>query len=445
MSNKTIIRQATVINEGRTFPADVLIEDQLIARIDEQGISGVEAHEIDARGYYLIPGVIDDQVHFREPGYTHKADIFSESRAALAGGTTSFMEMPNVQPQTTTLELLEEKMAIGAARSAVNYSFFMGTTNHNLDELKRVDPASTCGVKIFMGSSTGDMLVDDESMLETIFSQIPMLIATHCECETRVKSRTAQWLDKYGENIPADQHPLIRDEEACYLSSSFARDLALQHNTRLHILHITTEIETHLFRNDIPLHEKRITSEVCVHHLHFTADDYDTKGHLIKCNPAIKASFNRDALWTALLDDRIDIIATDHAPHTWEEKQNPYPRSPSGLPLVQHSLQLMLEYAASGKISYEKVIEKMCHAPADCFQLHKRGYVREGYYADLVLVKPDAEYTVSAENLLYKCAWSPLTGTRFSHQIAKVWVNGTLSWDGGLTGQFQPMRLTFDR
>lgn len=445
MSQKTIIRNARIINEGRIFQADVLIEDRLIARIEERGISGVDAEEVDASGMLLMPGVIDDQVHFREPGFTHKADIASESRAALAGGTTTYMEMPNVNPQTTTVELLEEKMAIGAARSAVNYSFFMGTTNHNLEQLLRVDPASACGVKIFMGSSTGDMLVDDEKTLETIFSRVPMLIATHCECESRVKSRAAEWLERYGEQIPPDQHPIIRDEQACYLSSSFARDLALQYNTRLHILHITTGIETHLFRNDIPLAEKRITSEVCVHHLHFTSDDYATKGHLIKCNPAIKAGHNREEIWKALLDDRIDIIATDHAPHTWEEKQNPYPKSPAGLPLVQHSLQLMLKYVSEGRLSYEKMVEKMCHAPAVCFQVKGRGYIREGYFADLVLVRPGANYTVSKENLLYKCGWSPLEGTTFNHSIEKVWVNGRLGWDGTLTGNYDPMRLEFNR
>ena len=445
MARKTLIRNAQIINEGETYFADIQLEDAFIARIERNGISGSGGDEVDAAGCIVIPGVIDDQVHFREPGLTHKAEIATESRAALAGGVTSYMEMPNVNPLTTTIERLEEKMAIGAARSAVNYSFFMGTTNQNLDELKRVDPQNTCGVKIFMGSSTGDMLVDDEQVLDRIFSEIPVLIATHCENEARVKSRTALWLDKYGDQVPPAEHAAIRDEEACYLSSSFARDLALKHNTRLHILHITTEKELSLFRNDIPLSEKRITAEVCVHHLHFTADDYATLGNLIKCNPAIKESRHRDALWQALLDDRLDIIATDHAPHTWEEKQQAYPKSPSGLPLVQHSLQLMLQYAASGKISYEKVIDKMCHKPAECFQLKQRGYIREGYFADLVMVNPNKSYQVTKDNIFYKCGWSPLLGNTFNHSIQKVWVNGVLGWDGQLTETYSPMRLQFDR
>jgi len=443
--NKTIIRNASLINEGEIYQADVQLEGQFIARIERNGISAGQGREVDAEGCFLIPGVIDDQVHFREPGLTHKAEIYTESRAALAGGVTSYMEMPNVVPKTTTIERLEEKMGIGAARSAVNYSFFMGTTNDNLEELKKVNPRNTCGVKIFMGSSTGDMLVDDENILDKIFAEIPILIATHCENENRVKARMAQWIQKYGENIPPAEHARIRDEEACLLSSSFARDLALKHNTRLHILHITTEEELALFRNDIPLAQKRITSEVCVHHLHFTADDYASLGNLIKCNPAIKDSRHREALWQALLDDRLDIIATDHAPHTLQEKQMPYTQSPSGLPLVQHSLQLMLNYASQGRITYEKVIDKMCHKPAVCFQIDRRGYIREGYFADLVLVKPNSQYVVGNDNLLYKCGWSPLSGMVFNHTIHKVWVNGTLGWDGGLTENYDPMRLAFNR
>jgi len=443
--NKTIIRNASLINEGEIYQADVQLEGQFIVRIERNGISAGQGREVDAEGCFLIPGVIDDQVHFREPGLTHKAEIYTESRAALAGGVTSYMEMPNVVPKTTTIERLEEKMGIGAARSAVNYSFFMGTTNDNLEELKKVNPKNTCGVKIFMGSSTGDMLVDDENILDKIFAEIPILIATHCENENRVKARMAQWIQQYGENIPPAEHARIRDEEACLLSSSFARDLALKHNTRLHILHITTEEELALFRNDIPLAQKRITSEVCVHHLHFTADDYASLGNLIKCNPAIKDSRHREALWQALLDDRLDIIATDHAPHTLQEKQMPYTQSPSGLPLVQHSLQLMLNYASQGRITYEKVIDKMCHKPAVCFQIDRRGYIREGYFADLVLVKPNSQYVVGNDNLLYKCGWSPLSGMVFNHTIDKVWVNGTLGWDGGLTENYDPMRLAFNR
>ncbi|NBP05176.1 MAG: dihydroorotase, partial [Bacteroidetes bacterium] len=440
-----IIRNARLINEGEIYFADIQVEGQFIARIERNGIAAGSGNEVDGEGCFLLPGVIDDQVHFREPGLTHKAEIFTESRAALAGGVTSYMEMPNVVPKTTTIEKLEEKMKIGAARSAVNYSFFMGTTNDNLEELKKVDPLNTCGVKIFMGSSTGDMLVDDEAVLDKIFSEIPVLIATHCENETRVKERLAKWIQQYGEDIPAAEHARIRDEEACLLSSSFAKELALKHNTRLHILHITTAEELALFRNDIPLEQKRITSEVCVHHLHFTADDYATLGNFIKCNPAIKAARHKEALWQALLDDRLDIIATDHAPHTLQEKQMPYAQSPSGLPLVQHSLQLMLNYVSQGKITYEKVIDKMCHKPAVCFQLDRRGYIREGYYADLVLVKPNSNYKVSDRNLLYKCGWSPLNGMEFNHSIEKVWVNGTLGWDGKLTENYNPMRLNFNR
>jgi dihydroorotase len=443
--NKTIIRNAILINEGEIYQADVQLEGQFIVRIERNGIAAGQGREVDAEGCFLIPGVIDDQVHFREPGLTHKAEIYTESRAALAGGVTSYMEMPNVVPKTTTIERLEEKMGIGAARSAVNYSFFMGTTNDNLEELKKVNPRNTCGVKIFMGSSTGDMLVDDENILDKIFAEIPILIATHCENENRVKARMAQWIQQYGENIPPAEHARIRDEEACLLSSSFARDLALKHNTRLHILHITTEEELALFRNDIPLAQKRITSEVCVHHLHFTADDYASLGNFIKCNPAIKDSRHREALWQALLDDRLDIIATDHAPHTLQEKQMPYTQSPSGLPLVQHSLQLMLNYASQGRITYEKVIDKMCHKPAVCFQIDRRGYIREGYFADLVLVKPNSQFVVGKENLLYKCGWSPLSSMVFNHTIDKVWVNGTLGWDGGLTENYDPMRLAFNR
>lgn len=443
--NKFIIRNATLVNKGEVYQADAEVEGEFISRVERSGISNSSAKSIDAAGQWLLPGIIDDQVHFREPGLTHKAEIATESRAALAGGVTSYMEMPNVNPQTITVELLEEKMDIAAQRSAVNYSFFMGTTNHNLDELRRVDPRSTCGVKIFMGSSTGDMLVDDEKMLETIFGEIPMLIATHCECESRVKARSAEWLARYGDDISSEQHAIIRDEQACYLSSSFARDLALKYNSRLHILHITSAIETHLFRNDIPLKQKRITSEVCVHHLHFTADDYPRLGNRIKCNPSIKAAANREELWKALLDDRIDIIATDHAPHTWEEKMQPYPKSPAGLPLVQHSLQMMLEYVKEGRITIQEMVRKMCHAPADCFQVHKRGYLDEGYYADLVLVKPNAPYTVEKGNILYKCGWSPLEGTTFSNSVDKVWVNGALSWNNGFAGPLNAKRLTFDR
>lgn len=437
------MKNATVVNEGVSFVADVLISGERIEKIEKNGISVQNATEIDATGKWLIPGVIDDQVHFREPGLTHKADIATESLAALAGGTTSFMEMPNVNPQTTSIAKLEEKFLIGKAKSHVNYSFFLGATNHNLDELKQINSETTCGVKIFMGSSTGDMLVDDDHVLSQIFANVPSLIATHCESEERVRQRIAAAIEQYGEDIPADQHPVIRDEEACWLSSSDAVQLAKKYNTRLHILHITTEKELDLFVNTLPLNQKRITSEVCVHHLHFTADDYKTLGHLIKCNPAIKAAYNRDALWNALLDDRLDIIATDHAPHTWEEKSNVYTKSPAGLPLVQHSTQLMLNYVKQGKLSIEKMVEKMCHAPAVCFRVKERGFIREGYYADLVLIDPQGETTVTKESLLYKCGWSPLEGAVFHTRIEKVFVNGTMSWNNGFTGQLNTKRLEF--
>lgn len=442
---RTLIRNAEIINEGRRFHGDILIEGEFIAEIGPVGLSAKVDREIDATGLLALPGVIDDQVHFREPGLTHKANIFSESRAALAGGVTSFMEMPNVIPQTSTIDLLEEKNGIGDHSSAVNYSFFMGALMNNLEEIKKVDPRRTCGVKIFMGSSTGNMLVDDETVLRNIFSISPVLIATHCEQESRVRSRMASFLEKYGEDMPVEMHPQIRDEEACYNSSSLAVALAKDTGARLHILHISTGIETGLFTNALPLKEKKITAEVCVHHLHFTSDDYAQWGNKIKCNPAIKSPNHRDAIWEALLDDRLDIIATDHAPHTLEEKSVAYAKSPSGLPLIQHSLQLMLEYAAEGKIPYERVVEKMCHAPADCFLVQKRGYLRPGYFADIVLVDPNHGHTVTRENLLYKCGWSPLEGTHFKHSINKVFVNGTLSWDRGITGEVNAQRILFDR
>lgn len=441
-----IIKNATLINEGKSIIGDLRIEGGRIAEISTSGIQSKNSDiVIDATGLWLLPGVIDDQVHFREPGFTHKADIATESLAALAGGVTSFMEMPNVNPQTVSIEKLEEKMAIGQNKSYVNYSFFLGATNHNLDELKKINIQNTCGVKIFMGSSTGDMLVDNISVLDAIFSEVPTLIATHCESEVRIRQRMTETKFWYGDDIPAELHPVIRDEMACYLSSSFAIELAKKHNTRLHILHITTAEEAALFQNNIPLKDKKITSEVCVHHLHFTADDYKTLGHLIKCNPAIKDSRHKPELWKALLDDRLDIIATDHAPHTWAEKMNTYTTSPAGLPLVQHSLQLMLDYAKQGAISKEKVVEKMCHAPAVCFQVAERGFLREGYFADLVLVNPNTPYTVSKENILFKCGWSPLEGKTFDTSIEKVFVNGTLSWDKKYTGNRNPKRLTFNR
>ncbi len=442
--SKQLIKNAKIVSDLTIFEGDLLVENGKISRIDANiTVDGkVEIHDADGR--FLIPGVIDDQVHFREPGLTHKANIYTESRAALAGGTTSFMEMPNVNPQTVTNALLEEKYAIGAQSSAVNYSFYLGGTNDNLEEIKRVNPRNVCGVKVFMGSSTGNMLVDQEDALNGLFAHSPILIATHCESEARVKQRYAEALATFGENIPPREHPVIRDAEACYLSSSFAMELAKKYNTRLHILHITSEKETHLFRNDIPLAEKRITAEVCVHHLHFNDADYETLGHLIKCNPAIKTADDQSALWKALLDDRFDVIATDHAPHTWEEKQNLYPNAPSGLPLVQHSLSLMMDYVAKGVLTIEKMVEKMCHNPAILYQIEGRGYLREGYAADMVLLNEN-HMAVEKSNLLYKCGWSPLEGHTFKYAPSKVWVNGTLGFDGLLTGQLNPARLLFNR
>lgn len=441
---KHLIKNARIVTDFNLFEGDLLVSNGKIEKIDRNiSVDGqVQIH--DADGQNLIPGVIDDQVHFREPGLTHKANIYTESRAALAGGTTSFMEMPNVNPQTVTNALLEEKYALGAHSSAVNYSFYLGGTNDNLEEVKRVNPRNVCGVKLFMGSSTGNMLVDQEQALNGHFANSPILIATHCESEVRVKQRYAEALSRFGENIPPSEHPIIRDAEACYLSSSFAIELAKKHNTRLHILHITSEKETHLFRNDIPLSEKRITAEVCVHHLHYSSSDYKTLGHLIKCNPAVKTASDRDALWTALLDDRFDVIATDHAPHTWEEKQNTYPTSPSGLPLVQHALSLMMDYVAEGKISIEKLVEKMCHNPAILYQIEGRGYLREGYAADMVLLGKNTK-PVTKEGLYYKCGWSPLEGHTFKYVPEKVWVNGALSFDGGITADLNPQRLLFVR
>jgi len=446
--SRFLIKNAQLINEGKIITADVLIQNQRIEKIATKiNLStSIGVQEIDATGMYLIPGVIDDQVHFREPGLTHKASIFTESRAALAGGVTSYMEMPNVLPKTTTIELLEEKYLIGQDSSAVNYSFYLGATNDNIDELKKIDSENVCGVKIFMGSSTGDMLVDDSHILHQIFSQVPSLIATHCECETRVKERLNQAKIDFPNGIPAEYHPIIRDAQACYLSSSFASALAKKYNTRLHILHITSEIETHLFDNTLPLDKKRITSEVCVHHLHFSDQDYSQLSHQIKCNPAVKTQKDQDALWNALLEDRLDVIATDHAPHTKEEKlcEN-YLDAHAGLPLIQHTLLLMLEKSKQGKISMEKVVEKMCHAPAIAYKLKERGFIREGYFADLVLVNPNEIHQVTENNILYKCQWSPLMNTQFSNSIKHVFVNGTLSYSNGQILELNPMRLQFEK
>ncbi len=437
-----LIKQATIINEGKQWVGDVLIKNQRIERVDTS-IDYPGAIEINAEGHYLVPGAIDDQVHFREPGLTHKGDLFTESRAAAAGGVTSYMEMPNTNPQATTQVLLAEKYARAAQVSLSNYSFFMGTTNDNYDEVMRTNSANVCGIKIFMGSSTGNMLVDNPSTLDHIFANSPMLIATHCEDETTVKNNLALYTAEYGDRLSAIHHALIRNEEACYKSSSMAVELAKRHGTRLHVLHISTAKETNLFSNELPLEKKNITAEACIHHLWFTDADYATKGNWIKWNPAIKSAADRAGIWNALLDGRIDVIATDHAPHTIEEKEQPYAKAPSGGPLVQHSIQAMFQFYTEGKISLEQIVTKMSHNPAILFRIKDRGYIREGYYADLVLVKKEKE-TVTKDNLLYKCGWSPFEGVTFDYSIAKTFVNGHLAWsDGQLNDTVLGERLLF--
>jgi dihydroorotase len=439
-----LIKKATLVNEGSRQIRDVLIRDGFIDRIEKDIQLPAGCREIIAEGLYLLPGVIDDQVHFREPGLTHKATIATEARAGVAGGTTSFMEMPNTNPPALSQEILEQKYEVAAATSVANYSFFMGVSNNNADEVLRTNnkKKDVCGVKIFMGSSTGDMLVDNYLTLSKIFSESELLISTHCEDEKIINANKL----KYASADNASFHPLIRDVEGCFESSFAAVQLAKKHNTRLHILHISTAKELQLFSNMLPLADKRITSEVCVHHLHFTSDDYAKFGNLIKCNPAIKASENKAALWDALLDDRLDVIATDHAPHTWEEKQQPYQKAPSGVPLIQHSLLLMLQYVKEGKISIEKVVEKMSHAPAICFQIANRGYIREGYNADLVLVDLNATTKVTKENILYKCGWSPFEGHQFPASIRYTLVNGEVAYENGaVNASVRGQRLKFNR
>ena len=446
MSN-ILIKNVQIVNEGKITVSDILIGNQRILKIEQRIDNKYNAREINGENKYLFPGVIDDQVHFREPGLTHKANIHSESMAAVAGGTTSFMEMPNTKPAALTQELLEEKYSIAANTAVANYSFFMGTSNDNAEEVLKTNEKkeNVCGVKIFMGSSTGNMLVDNHLLLDRIFRESELLIATHCEDERVIKSN----LEKIRSSkavLEASDHPIIRDAEACFESSLMAIQLAKRNNTRLHILHISTAKELQLFTNLIPLEEKRITSEVCVHHLHFTADDYATLGNKIKCNPAIKSKENKAALWEALLDDRLDIIATDHAPHTIDEKSGDYDHAHAGLPLVQHSLQLMLHQYKQGRISLEKLVEKMAHAPAKCFQIRDRGFIREGYFADLVLVDLNQPYTVSKENLLYKCGWSPLEGFTFPATIAMTFVNGYPVFENGrVDASYRGMRLQFNR
>ena len=429
---KYLIKQATIINENEKYVADLLIENERIARIESQIEKDHDAVEINAEGLYLIPGAIDDQVHFREPGLMHKGEIYTEAKAAVAGGITSYMEMPNTNPQAVTLDELNKKYQRASECSLANYSFFMGTTNQNLEEIKKVDFKNVCGLKIFMGSSTGDMLVDNQQTLETIFSNVDALIATHCEFDPLVKIRQQQILEEYGDNIDASFHPIIRNEDVCYQSSKLAIELAKKYGARLHILHISTAKELSLFTNKIPLAEKRITSEACIHHLWFSDEDYKTKGNLIKWNPAVKTLYDRDNILQAVIDGRIDVIATDHAPHTIEEKSQSYLKAPSGGPLVQHAIQAMWDLHFQGKISLELIVQKMSHNVADLFQIKDRGYIREGYFADIVLINPTKKYTVSKSNILYKCGWSPFENHTFNVSIDKTFVNGHLIYDNGI-------------
>ena len=440
-----LIKSATIVNESKQFVSDLLVKDGLIERIDQQ--IDIQADQtIDAEGLHLLPGFIDDQVHFREPGLTHKANIYTDSRAAVAGGITSFMEMPNTVPNTLTQELLEQKYEIASRNSLANYSFFMGASNDNLEEVLKTDIQNVCGIKVFMGSSTGNMLVDDPNTLEHLFKESPMLIATHCEDEPTIRRNLEYYKNLFAEDIPVKYHPIIRSEEACYLSSSMAVALAKKHGTRLHILHISTEKETHLFNNDIPLKDKRITAEACIHHLWFSEEDYERKGNLIKWNPAVKKASDRDGILKAVLDDHIDVIATDHAPHTIEEKEKPYMQAPSGGPLVQHALPALLEMYHHGKISLEQIVQKTAHNVAICFQIKKRGFIREGYWADLVLVDLNKPWNVNKTNILYKCGWSPFEGDTFQSKVLHTIVSGNLAYSNGeLVEGKTGMRLAFDR
>ncbi|MEO0066475.1 MAG: hypothetical protein RI983_1801, partial [Bacteroidota bacterium] len=442
-----IIKNASIVNEGKIVEGDLLISKDRIEKMGGDISIKARAEEMDGTGLHVLPGVIDDQVHFREPGLTHKANLYTEAKAAVAGGTTSYMEMPNTSPAAITVDLLEQKYSRAAECSLANYSFFMGTSNDNLEEILKVNKKKheVCGVKIFMGSSTGNLLVNNTLQLEKVFGGSELLIATHCEEETLFTENLKQ-IKATGKKLTAADHPIIRNDEVCFESSFKAIQFAKRNNSRLHILHISTERELQLFTNMIPLKDKRITAEVCVHHLHFTSDDYDRLGNQIKCNPAIKAPHNKEALWKALLDDRLDIIATDHAPHTWEEKQEDYEHAHAGLPLVQHSLQLMLHYVKEGRISLPKVVEKMSHAVADCFQIQDRGYIREGYMADLVMVNLNKPYTVNKQNILYKCGWSPMEGMTFPASIEKTFVNGHMVYGNGVFDESKwGARLKFSR
>ncbi len=443
----TLIKNAQIVNEGNIFEGDVLIEGDFIVDIDESISSkSPDTKVIDAEGNFLIPGIIDDQVHFREPGLTHKANIATESKAAIAGGITSFIEMPNTVPQATTQKLLEEKFEIAAKTSYANYSFMMGGTNDNLEELLKTNPKNVAGIKLFLGSSTGNMLVDNEDVLEKIFSSTKMLIAVHCEDEDTIKANLEKYLNEFGEDIPIELHPKIRSEKACYLSSSKAIELAKKTGARLHVFHLSTAKETELFSNKLPIEEKQITAEVCVHHLWFSEQDYAKKGTFIKWNPAIKTETDREGLWKALLNDTIDVIATDHAPHTVEEKKQVYTKAPSGGPLVQHALPAMLTAYRQGKISIEKIVEKMCHNPAKIFKINKRGFIKKGFYADLVLVDIASPWTVTKDNILYKCGWSPFEGNTFQSKITHTFVNGKLVYNNGnLKTERAGKRLEFNR
>jgi dihydroorotase len=443
---RILISNVNIVNEGKIIKGNVLIENDRIAKISASAIDVQADKTIDASGKYLLPGCIDDQVHFREPGLTHKGEIYTEAKASVAGGVTSYMEMPNTVPNVFTQQLLEDKYKRASEVSLANYSFFMGASNDNLEEVLKTDPSTVCGIKVFMGSSTGNMLVDKRETLEGLFSKCKMLIATHCEDEETIKRNMASYKEKYGEEVPMECHPLIRSEEACYKSSSLAVELARKYNTRLHILHISTAKELELFDNKIPLKQKRITAEACIHHLWFSDKDYKTKGTLIKWNPAVKTSADRDAILQGVLENKIDVIATDHAPHTLEEKKQSYFKAPSGGPLVQHSLTAMLEFFYEKKISLEKITEKMAHDVADCFQIKQRGYIREGYFADLVLVDTNNMWTVDKSNILYKCGWSPFEGQTFHSRVTHTFVNGVLVYENGKFDESKKgRRLLFER
>lgn len=444
---KVLIKNAKIVNEGVIFEGDVLIDGEYIIQIEENiSPKSGDCLVVDAEGNFLLPGIIDDQVHFREPGLTYKGDIESESRAAVAGGITSFIEQPNTVPNAVTQEILEEKYVLAVDNSFANYSFMMGATNDNLEEVIKTDPRNVAGVKIFLGSSTGNMLVDDQDTLENIFANTKTLIAVHCEDEATIKANLEKFKEEYGDNIPPEAHPLIRSTEACYISSSQAVALAKKTGARLHIFHVSTAKELDLFTNKIPLDQKQITAEVCIHHLWFSDEDYKTKGNFIKWNPAIKTAADRDALWEALLDDRIDVIATDHAPHTLEEKKLPYLNAPSGGPMVQHALVAMLENYLRGKISLEKIVEKMAHNPAKLFQIEKRGFIKVGYHADLVIVNTAKPWNVKKENILAKCGWSPFEGLNFKSRVTHTFVNGNLVFANGKVKDVRKgQRLLFDR